>query len=98
MVSLAEAVLFPTMSVQIDRMAPDHLRGSYFGASSFYSLGWSLAPLVGGMVIEWWNGPALYWLMFGLCGLVFWLYRLSGRLSRPQWQESKEAIPGSGVN
>jgi MFS family permease len=86
-VSLAEAVLFPTMSVQIDRLAPDHLRGSYFGASSFYSLGWSAAPLVGGIVIEWWSGPALYWLMFGLCGLVFLLYQLTERLSRPQWPE-----------
>ncbi|MCW8128659.1 MFS transporter [Microbulbifer halophilus] len=85
-VSLAEAILFPTMSVQIDRMAPDHLRGSYFGASSFYSLGWSAAPLVGGIVIQWWSGPALYWLMFSLCGVVFLLYRLTPRLSRPAWQ------------
>jgi len=91
-VSLAEAVLFPTMSVQIDRLAPDHLRGSYFGASSFYSLGWSAAPLIGGIVIEWWSGPALYWLMFGLCGLVFVLYRLTGRLSRPQWRALDEAV------
>ncbi|WP_193165888.1 MDR family MFS transporter [Microbulbifer hainanensis] len=90
-VSLAEAILFPTMSVQIDRMAPDHLRGSYFGASSFYSLGWSAAPFVGGLVIEWLGGPALYWAMFALCGLVFVLYRLTGYLSRPQWQPESEA-------
>ncbi|WP_308368064.1 MULTISPECIES: MFS transporter [unclassified Microbulbifer] len=97
-VSLAEAVLFPTMSVQIDRLAPDHLRGSYFGASSFYSLGWSAAPLVGGIVIEWWSGPALYWLMFGLCGLVFLLYRLTERLSRPRWHDVEDqAEIGEGV-
>lgn len=88
-VSLAEAILFPTMSVQIDRMAPDHMRGSYFGASSFYSLGWSAAPFVGGLVIEWWSGPVLYWGMFALCGLVFALYRLTGYLSRPQWQQQE---------
>lgn len=97
-VSLAEAILFPTMSVQIDRLAPDHLRGSYFGASSFYSLGWSAAPLVGGIVIEWWSGSALYWLMFGLCGVVFLLYRLTERLSRPQWHDVKaQAEIGDGV-
>ena len=90
-VSLAEAILFPTMSVQIDRMAPEHLRGSYFGASSFYSLGWSAAPFVGGVVIEWWGGPTLYWAMLGLCGLVFALYRLTGHLSRPQWHPESEA-------
>ncbi|MFC6635161.1 MDR family MFS transporter [Microbulbifer taiwanensis] len=91
-VSLAEAILFPTMSVQIDRLAPDHLRGSYFGASSFYSLGWSVAPLFGGIVIEWWSGPALYWMMFVLCGLVYALYRLTGRLSRPDWPEPEDVV------
>ncbi|MEX2963093.1 MFS transporter [Microbulbifer sp. TYP-18] len=89
-VSLAEAVLFPILSVQIDRLAPDHLRGSYFGASSFYSFGWSLAPLFGGLVLTWWNGPVLYWMMFLLCGLVLLLYRLAQRASRPQWDAVTE--------
>lgn len=80
-VSVAEAILFPTMSVQIDRMAPDHLRGSYFGAASFYSLGWSSAPLVGGFIIEWLGGGVLYWAMLLLCGVVWLLYRYANRLS-----------------
>lgn len=84
-VSVAEAILFPNMSVQIDQMAPDHLRGSYFGASSFYSLGWALAPLAGGVIIEWWSGPALYALMCVACAGVWWLYRWSGQLARPEW-------------
>lgn len=81
-VSVAEAILFPTMSIQIDRMAPNHLRGSYFGASSFYSLGWSSAPLAGGFIIEWIGGGALYWGMFVLCGFVLLLYRYSLYLNR----------------
>ncbi|WP_116365795.1 MDR family MFS transporter [Parahaliea mediterranea] len=93
-VSVAEAILFPTMSVQIDQMAPDHLRGSYFGASSFYSLGWSLAPLAGGIVLELWSGPVLFGAMFLLCGLVWVLYRYAEGLSRPDWSEVKEpALP-----
>ncbi|WP_226704206.1 MFS transporter [Microbulbifer elongatus] len=81
-VSVAEAILFPTMSIQIDRMAPSNLRGSYFGASSFYSFGWSSAPLVGGFVIEWFGGSTLYWSMFFLCGVVLILYRRSHRMSQ----------------
>lgn len=96
-VSLAEAILFPTMSVQIDRLAPDHLRGSYFGASSFYSLGWSLAPLVGGVILEWWGGPTLYWSMLGLCGLVFVLYRWTGSLSRPVWDSIDDESGARGA-
>ncbi|QIL89564.1 MDR family MFS transporter [Microbulbifer harenosus] len=80
-VSVAETILFPTMSIQVDRMAPDHLRGSYFGATSFYTLGWSSAPLVGGFVIEKWSGSSLYWGTFLLCGLVLFLYFRSGRIT-----------------
>ncbi|WP_444921467.1 MDR family MFS transporter [Microbulbifer sp. CnH-101-G] len=94
--SLAEAILFPTMSVQIDRLAPEHLRGTYFGASSFYALGWALAPLAGGVVLEWWGGPTLYWMLLMLCGVVFALYRTTAYLSRPQWPEQKEPIISSG--
>ena len=36
--SLAETILFPTMNVHIDRLAPAKLRGAYFGAASFMSL------------------------------------------------------------
>ena len=96
-VSLAETILFPTMSVQIDRLAPDHLRGSYFGASSFYALGWSLAPLFGGLVLAWWSGPVLYWLMFVACGLVFVLYRWAGKVGRRQQgtvAEERELVQG----
>lgn len=37
-ISLAEAILFPTMNVHIDRLAPAHLRGAYFGATAFLFL------------------------------------------------------------
>ncbi len=43
--SLAETILFPTMNLHIDRLAPDHLRGAYFGAASFYEFGFAFAPL-----------------------------------------------------
>ncbi|WP_226645866.1 MDR family MFS transporter [Microbulbifer variabilis] len=96
--SLAEAILFPTMSVQIDRLAPEHLRGTYFGASSFYALGWALAPLAGGVVLEWWGGPALYWILLMLCGVVFVLYRTTAYLTRPQWPEQAEQTLSSNEN
>ena len=93
-VSIAEAILFPTMSVQVDRMAPDHLRGSYFGAASFYALGWSGAPIVGGIFVQYWSGPALYWTMFVLCGVVLFLYHFSRGLPRPQWlSQTNEPAP-----
>lgn len=83
--SLAEAVLFPTMNVHIDRIAPRHLRGAYFGASSFYEFGFALAPLGGGIVLDLLSGS---WLFFGcavLTLLVIFLYSQLETLSRPDF-------------
>ncbi len=72
--SLAETVLFPTMNVHLDRIAPDHLRGAYFGASSFYSLGFALAPLGGGIILDKYDGATLFMISAALCLIVIYLY------------------------
>jgi len=84
--SFAEAILFPTMNVQIDRLAPSHLRGAYFGAASFYSVGFAIAPFGGGIILDWLGGP---W-VFGLGGLlifiVMYLYSILHRMPRPDFE------------
>jgi len=50
--SIGEVIAFPTLSVQIDRLAPAHLKGSYFGAASLYSAGFAIGPLVGGWLLS----------------------------------------------
>lgn len=83
--SLGEAILFPSMNLQLDQLAPAHLRGSYFGAASLYSLGFAFAPLIGGIVLDSLGGPALFILGLMLCLLVAGLYLLTGRLKRPDF-------------
>ncbi|WP_135380841.1 MDR family MFS transporter [Vibrio tasmaniensis] len=75
--SLGEVIAFPTLNVQIDRMAPTHLRGSYFGAAALYSLGFAIAPLIGGVVIEMLSAYWLFVLCFILCLVMIWLYWLA---------------------
>ena len=58
--SLGEAILFPTLNVQIDRLAPDGLKGSYFGAAGLASLGFGVGPAVGGVLLGWLGGPAAF--------------------------------------
>ena len=82
--SLAEATLFPTMNVHIDRLAPDHLRGAYFGATSFYSLGFALAPLGGGLMLDHIGGFWLYMVSAFLCLLVIYLYSVLESFKRPK--------------
>jgi MFS family permease len=85
--SIAEAILFPTMNVHIDRLAPAHLRGAYFGAASFYSLGFALAPLIGGVVLDHFGGFWLFMVASLLCFVVIYLYRILPHLRRPDFSE-----------
>jgi len=85
LMSLAEAILFPTMNVHIDRLAPQHLRGAYFGAASFYSLGYALAPLGGGIILDKLGGPALFFIGASLSLIVIYLYAILDRLPRPDF-------------
>lgn len=75
--SIGEVILFPTINLIIDRMAPGEMKGSYFGASSLAGFGFALGPLVGGGLLHIGGGPTLWWTMAALCGLVAWLYRLA---------------------
>ena len=61
MLSVGEAILFPTLQLQVDRMAPAHLRGSYFGAAGLSGLGFGAGPFVGGLLLEYAGGPATFW-------------------------------------
>jgi MFS family permease len=85
--SLAEAILFPTMNVHIDRLAPAHLRGAYFGAASFYSLGFAIAPLLGGFVLDHFGGFWLFMTASLLCFVVIYLYRILPTFKRPNFDD-----------
>ncbi len=81
--SLGEAILFANMNVHLDQLAPASLRGSYFGAASLYAIGYSLSPVLGGVILDLWGGPALFAISFSLCLAVFISYRHSGKLQAP---------------
>ena len=84
--SLAEAILFPTMNVHIDRLAPDHLRGVYFGAASLYELGFAIAPLGGGIILDHFSGFGLFMTGASLSLFVIYLYAILERLPRPTFK------------
>ncbi len=91
--SLAEAILFPTMSVHVDRIAPSNLKGAYFGATSFYDLGFAFAPLGGGLLLDAFNGPTLFAVCAAIAVIVFVLYSIMDKLKRPRHylEESKQS-------
>ncbi|PKH89249.1 MDR family MFS transporter [Colwellia sp. Bg11-28] len=83
--SLAETILFPTMNVHIDRLAPEHLRGAYFGAASFYEFGYAIAPLGGGIILDQLGGSWLFFIAAALTLIVIYLYSILDNLPRPDF-------------
>jgi hypothetical protein len=81
--SMGEAVLFPTLNLQADRMASGRLRGSYFGALTLSNLGFAAGPLIGGVMLQAVGGPKT----FAFTVLIIILGGLS------YWQSSRMAVP-----
>lgn len=77
--SVGEVILFPTLSIIIDRMAPDHLKGSYFGTASLATFGFVLAPLIGGWLLFEFGGQVLWLTMTLISSLVAGLYLVANR-------------------
>jgi len=84
--SIGEAILFSNMNVHLDRLAPKKLKGSYFGAAGLCSLGFSFAPLLGGIVLDVWDGPTLFIIASGLSAITIFLYQTSDKLKRPDFE------------
>lgn len=72
--SVGEAILFPTMNILVDRIAPQDMKGSYFGAAGLAGFGFVFAPVLGGAILATAGGFALWLAMTGLSLLVSALY------------------------
>lgn len=59
-ITLGEILIFPMGGVIIDRLATDELRGTYFGANGFRSIGFFIGPWLGGLMLDSFNGSFLF--------------------------------------
>ncbi len=75
--SLGEAILFANMNIVLDKLSPLGAKGSYFAVAGMADMGFAFAPLLGGMVIQFVGGPALFLIstLITLFGML--LYRLA---------------------
>lgn len=81
--SVAEVILVPSLNIQIDQMAPNHLRGSYFAVSFLYRIGFG--AYIGGLLLQYSGAKGLFINMFFVTLITTALYGLSLRLKRPEF-------------
>ncbi|HEU4964079.1 MAG TPA: MFS transporter [Bacilli bacterium] len=82
--SAGEVLVFILADVAINGMAPEHLRGAYFGASGFQFLGQSVGPLLGGWLLALWG--------YHQGGLVFGVLAVVTLLAVPLFRSSEKAL------
>lgn len=74
-----EILTFPAGAIIIDRLAPDKMRGTYFGAQTFTNLGHFLGPWLGGMLLQGYGGQSLFITVAVVSIISVWFYRLGER-------------------
>lgn len=71
LLSLGEIFVFPVSAIFVDRMAPEHLRGTYFGASSLRQFGFAIGPVIGGLCLVSLGSHELFLIMAAVACLSF---------------------------
>jgi len=74
--TLGEIIVIPAEYMFIDLIAPEHLRGVYYGAQNLSNLGAALGPvMVGFALMQWWPGAIFYLLVMSvvLAAVFYWL-------------------------
>jgi MFS family permease len=60
LLTIGEILIFPSSSFLIDQIAPEHMRGTYFGAAQFRKLGHFAGPILGGFLLSGAGGLVLF--------------------------------------
>ncbi|MEH7073192.1 MDR family MFS transporter [Neobacillus drentensis] len=63
LLTIGEILIFPSNNMMIDRLAPEHLRGTYFGAAQFRKIGNFLGPIFGGYLLSQFQGQIMFWIL-----------------------------------
>ncbi|MGE8307184.1 MAG: MFS transporter [Pseudomonas kermanshahensis] len=73
--TLGEIIVIPAEYMFIDLIAPEHLRGVYYGAQNLSNLGAALGPVMVGFALgHWWPRAIFYLLVLSviLAGVFYW--------------------------
>ncbi|MFC8145483.1 MFS transporter [Streptomyces paradoxus] len=79
--SLGEVVLVPAEFTFIDSIAPDNLRGSYFGAQNLIHIGIALGPILCGFLLQHFAPAAMFYVLIAVVLASWWFYVIGCRVT-----------------
>ena len=77
--TLGEIIIYPAEFLFVDTLAPDELRGSYYGAQNLAALGGALSPVICGFLLMHTPAPTMFYAMSALAAVGGLLCFMSGR-------------------
>jgi MFS family permease len=88
--TLGEILNYPSANLLMDKLAPDDMRGTYYGAQSFNNLGQFIGPWLGGFLLSAYGGTPLFLTMavVTLSGTLF--YHIGGSIFEEKKTEFAE--------
>ncbi len=82
--TLGEIIIYPAEFLFVDTLAPEELRGSYYGAQNLAALGGALSPVICGFLLMHTPAPTMFYALSALAALGGLLCYTSGRRSKLQ--------------
>lgn len=79
-VSIGEILVFSNAYLLIDKLGPQHLKGSYFGITELCNLGFVLGPSLGGFILQQSSGQIMFPILASLSIVSIGSFILGNRL------------------
>ena len=77
--TLGEMIIYPAEFLFVDTLAPEELRGSYYGAQNLAALGGALSPVICGYLLLHTPAPTMFYALSALTAMGGLLCFMSGR-------------------
>ncbi|WP_433765592.1 MFS transporter [Pseudomonas putida] len=77
--TLGEIIIYPAEFLFIDTLAPEELRGSYYGAQNLAAVGGALSPIICGFLLMHTPAPTMFYALSALAAIGGALCYMSGR-------------------
>lgn len=81
--SLGEVIVVPAEFTFIDSIAPENLRGSYFGAQNLIHIGMSVGPILCGFLLQHFAPVVMFYALIAVMVASWWFYVIGCRATAP---------------
>ncbi|MER8231143.1 MFS transporter [Streptomyces sp. NPDC094049] len=91
--SIGEVIVVPAEFTFIDAIAPDHLRGSYFGAQNLIHVGIALGPILCGFLLQHFPPAVMFYVLIAVVVASWWFYVIGCRATAAAREAERTGSP-----